>query len=661
MIRITKHLLLLFFLIALSGISTFGQSQHSIIFALSDYWKYGHRWHDINSNNDAELLKEALLSQGFGSDNIHVITNSETKEDILDAIDNIAIKSARSGDFIHIHFSGHGQQVADTNGDEIDGYDEALVPLSAPSSHKYKNKSDKEVIYNGNRHLIDDEFGEALQAVRKHLGPEGELLVTIDACHSGTSTRGIGLARGSAIRIEPENYVPKQELISDNNWLSTEVSADNLARMVTFYASSSQELNYEYRADDGNHYGPLSYAVSSAISQGYLNSSFEELFYKVKQNMIEIAPNQSPFADGLDVKGLNGESSLTTHWITDWISENEFELSSGFLMGIREGSIVEGITPTGARWTARIAESGPTKSKGKVIGKGGSEISSANFVKLILPKFDNAGSICLDVHRKDDIETLKSSLGQFNFSEEGCSFQLSLNNNQLDVYNSRGVQLESFVPKRDSNGQLSGQSLDSVREVLTEAANAQILTEVSLDDPALNATLDYYLLTPKEGVSQPAKLSDFIARERLVSINEVLKIKEGAFLEFRVTNKSSVPIHYALIDIMPNSEFSLLIPRPGKSSDEFYLEPGQSNERRNQFFQIGPPYGLETMKLIISEKPIDWNSLNSTRGGVEEKTEFEKAIQSMMSGNPETRGQNSKAEPRVDISTYQYRIVPKPS
>lgn len=659
MIRNTRHFLLLFLLVALSGNSSFCQTKHSLIIALSDYWKYGHYWNDINSSNDAEILKASLLAQGFKSENIHVITNAETKEDIIEAIETFAVKSTTEGDFVHVHFSGHGQQVADTNGDEVDGYDEALVPLSAPSRPKYRDKSENELTYNGNQHLTDDEFGETLQRVRKHLGAKGELLVSIDACHSGTSTRGMGIARGSSIRIEPEDFKPEQLFISDNSWFQKQNEVTELSSMVTFYASSSQELNYEYKADNGKYYGPLSYALSSAISQGYLNYSFEELFYKVKQHMVEIAPNQSPFADGLDFTSFNPKTSSATHWITDWVSENEFELSSGFLMGVREGSIVEGISPNGTRWTARITESGPTKSKGQIIGESGSGITSTSFVKLILPRFDRAGSICLDVYRKDDKETLKSSLGQFSFSEEGCSFQLSLNDNQLDVYNSRGVELVSFTPKRDSNGQLSGESIDRVRETLIKAANIQMLTEVSIDDPALNATLDYYLLTPKDEVNQPTRSNDFIERERVATLNEVLKIKEGAFLEFRVTNKSTVPIYYALIDIMPNSEFSLLIPRLGMSSDEFYLEPGKSNERRNQFFQIGPPYGLETMKLIISEKPIDWNSLNSTRGGVEEKTEFENAIQSMMNSSTITRGENVSTEPRIDISTYQYRIVPK--
>jgi hypothetical protein len=109
---------------------------------------------------------------------------------------------------------------------------------------------------------------------------------------------------------------------------------------------------------------------------------------------------------------------------------------------------------------------------------------------------------------------------------------------------------------------------------------------------------------------------------------------------------------------MPDGNASFLVPRSGRSADEYYLEPGQSNEVRNQFFKIGPPYGYESMKLIISDKRIDWNGLYATRSESEEPTEFEKAIEEMMNGVSGMRSSTDGSDPRVDISTYQYKIVP---
>lgn len=56
-----------------------------------------------------------------------------TKANILAAYHNV-VRQSREGDAIFLHFSGHGTKVRDLNGDEDDGYDEALVPLDFKQS-----------------------------------------------------------------------------------------------------------------------------------------------------------------------------------------------------------------------------------------------------------------------------------------------------------------------------------------------------------------------------------------------------------------------------------------------------------------------------------------------------------------------------------------------
>ena len=65
------------------------------------------------------------------------------------------------------HFSGHGGQVRDWDGDESDGKDECLIPVD------YKTKGV----------LRDDEIATVL---KKNLAPDASLVAVVDACHSGT-------------------------------------------------------------------------------------------------------------------------------------------------------------------------------------------------------------------------------------------------------------------------------------------------------------------------------------------------------------------------------------------------------------------------------------------------------------------------------------------
>lgn len=39
------------------------------------------------------------------------------------------VRDARPGDSLFFHYSGHGGQAADLDGDEDDGFDETILPL----------------------------------------------------------------------------------------------------------------------------------------------------------------------------------------------------------------------------------------------------------------------------------------------------------------------------------------------------------------------------------------------------------------------------------------------------------------------------------------------------------------------------------------------------
>lgn len=89
-----------------------------------------------------------------------------TRANIIKAYKDIVRKS-QAGDAIFLHYSGHGTKVPDLNGDEDDGYDEALVPLD------FKHAGI----------IIDDDLYDIIV---KGL-PSGVHVVSVmDCCHSGT-------------------------------------------------------------------------------------------------------------------------------------------------------------------------------------------------------------------------------------------------------------------------------------------------------------------------------------------------------------------------------------------------------------------------------------------------------------------------------------------
>jgi hypothetical protein len=124
--------------------------------------------------NDVDSMKSLLCDRfGFPGDCILVLTEKSddpcrvpTRENLLLAM-RWLVADCDAGDSLVFQFSGHGVQKLDTNGDEVDGYNEALCPLDFEEKGK----------------ILDDEINDTIV---RPLGPGVKLHAIIDTCHSGT-------------------------------------------------------------------------------------------------------------------------------------------------------------------------------------------------------------------------------------------------------------------------------------------------------------------------------------------------------------------------------------------------------------------------------------------------------------------------------------------
>ena len=136
-------------------------------------------WNKINGDKDVAFVKEMLNNSGYAS--IKTLVNEQaTKSNICKAFKNL-ISQCGNGDIVYVHYSGHGQQMRDRHNDELDGLDECWIPYDA-----YRKRCNKD---RGEKHLTDDEINFYLNKLRDKVGEQGKILVVVDACHSGGSTR----------------------------------------------------------------------------------------------------------------------------------------------------------------------------------------------------------------------------------------------------------------------------------------------------------------------------------------------------------------------------------------------------------------------------------------------------------------------------------------
>ena len=122
--------------------------------------------------NDVKNLSAALKSYyGFAEKDITTLTDLKaTKKAMQVAIEKL-IKGGKKGDTLLLHYSGHGSNVPDDNGDEADHRDEILCPTDLD----WKDT------------LRDDWLRKIFNKLRKGVS----LTVIMDCCHSGTITRAM--------------------------------------------------------------------------------------------------------------------------------------------------------------------------------------------------------------------------------------------------------------------------------------------------------------------------------------------------------------------------------------------------------------------------------------------------------------------------------------
>jgi len=164
----------------------------ALIITIGDYPKYPDSemtWQPLSSHNDIAPIRLALLSKGFQKKNIIVLKDKDApKEKIRFFIETKLVEMSRKGGYVVIHFSRHGQQMVDDNGDEADGLDEAIIPYDAKKKYVAQG-------YEGENHLRDTELNESLIKLREKLGKNGQVLVLLDACHAGTGLRKEAIAK----------------------------------------------------------------------------------------------------------------------------------------------------------------------------------------------------------------------------------------------------------------------------------------------------------------------------------------------------------------------------------------------------------------------------------------------------------------------------------
>ena len=589
--------------------------------------------------NDVELLSSALQHHGFPSDNILTVEDAQaTKEGILGALESLADR-AGPGDIAVFHYSGHGHQITDNNGDEIDGYDEVLVPYGAPD---YSAASDEvQAAYRAEHHIRDDTLGVLLDRLAAKVGPEGSVAVFLDACFSGTGTRGVGelSARGGARPIgAPLNDAARDIRALGGGFAEAPGSRGPGTRSVgdveyiVISAASHRQTAWEtYHTDGRTIVGSLSHALAVALPRMRRGESYRDLYGMVVEVMRGKRLPQAPQIEGPADMEVFG-SLLTDYeaWVPVGSDEGDGKLvlEGGELRGLGVGSEVE-IRGSGGSEdaaavlaTGKIVESSPLSS---VLQLESSPPANADLTtgRAFVTR-ESLGDLTTKIMIDDSVDPATAGLIRDSLAARWVVSVITDAGDGADAILSQEsagrVLLRTTyggMPVGDAIEVTDRRGAGRLANLVEEFARNAYLRKLSPRDPTIDVTLSLHPATADHSSCnvREADTTSFVHATRLAeghgdwrispSPNEVYILK--------VRNNEATEPYFAILDLMPNGSISQLFPRPRYSVAEARLEAYQ--EYTLPFcYAVDPVPGLEVIKLFATREPVDFRPLTTSRG-----------------------------------------------
>ncbi|WP_298539971.1 caspase family protein [uncultured Aquimarina sp.] len=627
--------------------------KHALIIAIGDYPKDS-GWGFISSLNDVPLIKEALMNHGFKSSNFTLLKdNQATYANIKNTITEFTSK-LKLGDIAVIHFSGHGQPIWDTNNDEIDGYDEAWVPYDAMANYDVYG-------YKGENHLRDDELGDMFIKIRNKLGKDGQLLILMDSCHSGTASRGpIGdIHRGSFFPFQPEDYDP---VVKDDNEFSIidrEKTATNAAPFVAISGAAARELNYEY---DG--VGSLTFAFAKAMTSLPDEYTYRQVFSKIESKMNIIAPSQRPTIEGngVDFKLFKNEYVTQKPYfpITKILAPNKLRIRGGKIQNLLVNT------------TVFVCKAGTIQPKeGNIIAKGKIESSKYNESTIVLDsnfKFTNAKDIWVFVDQLsyEDISvklyfhpsvkenTIKDSISEFLQKNNLGSVVKDTWTAELAVVNDKGIykllspgSLKFFEKNRGP------WALEDLKQKIFNYAQGKYLKNLELNNSFYSFEFE---LLPAKINTDNQRVIGLLDKDSFIDEQGNFKVRPGKdYVVLKVTNTGKKPVYFSIVEINSKGEIAPFMPNPIQTftDNERYLLPNQTKIFKEKPFRFGPPYEKLTLKGFSSNKQLDLSPIITRSAPIRARSPLEKFIDKSYT---KKRG-NLPVTPDEKVDGFSYKLV----
>lgn len=334
----------------------------ALLIGANTYQNLDERFWLKGPSNDVALVETYLTTAApvpFAPKNVVVLADglagreAPTLAAIRIAFADLAMR-AGPGDFVYLHFSGHGSQApAKDPASELDGLDELFLPVDIgpwdDSIGEVKNA------------LVDDEIGQMIDAIR---AKGANVWAVFDSCHSGTVTRAAPSGDEevrtrqlppAALGLDPEALDQTTRGMAADPRAAPQAPVDATAGIAgsgsftAFFAAQTNEVTPEKNLPKGKPgripQGVFTYTLFETLSE-YPGATYGQIGQEVlrKYAVLNLAQSTPLFEGDMDRVVFQGEPGpRVAQWAAS-VQEGSFTIPAGTLHGLGPGSVLAVMT-----------------------------------------------------------------------------------------------------------------------------------------------------------------------------------------------------------------------------------------------------------------------------------------------------------------------------
>jgi len=571
--------------------------------------------------NDVKLMQGLLHERfGFQEDDFITLLDEQATHTGIEKAFTTLIERIKPDDFVYIHYSGHGSQTADLNGDERSGFDQTWVSYGTREPER-ENEID-------NYDVLDDEINTWLAAI---YAKTDQVILVSDSCHSATVARGeVPVTRG--LQRDDRSHILGR--IAYNQ--------PKKHQGIHIGAARDQELASEKRGDDGKHYGLFTWHWAKALRPAQVGETWHDVFKRAYTAVVAWRGEaQRPQLEGEAHRQIFG-GQLTPPVATVSVTQvngERVKIQGGVVAGVTVGSVYRRHQPRAAELVddgafIEITQVDTFESEGRAVGtfKVGDfvveESHTYHFepIKVYLSAdYPEDQALLESIHaaaklpgyvltNQVDNTDLRLHLlrpkrenGQAIYEGEHDALPQSFPNHPPELwvltpdqhllYNNLRIQFDN--PKK---------GVEWLQENFTKLARIREIKALQSKDTVLPVTVQTDIFSPCTTGEDCVPLPHDLGLHRKTGtypLSEIGERHQGDILTFTLYNQSEQDYYCYLINLSADGAIYAIYPNSEENEEYSLIKAGETLELFKKVLLIMEQSGEETIKLIASKHPID--------------------------------------------------------